>query len=428
MCVIIDRQPGIEIPFEKLVLACDINKHGYGFAIPDRGRLEIFKSTKQPNDPDEVAKLLDKYKKQRVYLHLRHATVGSVNPDNQHPFVALEQKRKPVMAFMHNGTLYGPYSPPYQDQTTSDTKLFCEKLVRPLAYKTFKACGPKNVLQDQFFQWLICKETGANSVLLFFDAFGNTLRINESKGHKFDGWWASNSYSFDTEHIRSSQRKMPGGTIWHAGQVNNNNTSGPVRYGQNATNPQSYDWQRGDNLPWQEDTDVGNLMANWEDELISTTGGESSKSGGCTSLVPVVPSPSVVKDDKRQAWEIQKMAKQLEAATKVNGDSAIMNADGPIIRSQKVERIPFVKRAQLNSLDQVGAFSENDLIELAANWPQATAALVIDLLFDRHRLKIERESLKKANDSIAEQVGQMEIRLHNQASLIKSLRGEDATS
>lgn len=90
-----------------------------------------------------------------------------------------------------------------------------------------------------------------------------------------------------------------------------------------------------------------------------------------------------------------------------------------ITRSEKITRDPFIKQAGLASLDMVGAFSEDDLVECATSWPQATAHLIIDLLHERVGY---RNSVKKYGDEAAKlrsEAGDKDARLERQAEYVQ---------
>src|SRR3990167_10959404 len=92
MCVIIDRQPGVDISENMLEIACTINKDGYGLAFAEKGKIIVHRSLGK-NEPTDVKLILDKYKDKRVFLHLRHATVGEVSEINSHPFIVNTVKK-----------------------------------------------------------------------------------------------------------------------------------------------------------------------------------------------------------------------------------------------------------------------------------------------------------------------------------------------
>jgi hypothetical protein len=215
MCVIIDRQPGVTVPFDKLETACRINPNGYGIAYAHRGRLKV-ETVVQQNDPREIQDKLERLKKHRVFLHLRYSTVGAVNADNAHPFFALKHKTDGMdMAFMHNGTL-GSYHPTGEalKDGWSDTRFFNVMFVKPLAERCQYFLGNKSVLEDPFFRRAIAKETGPTSVIVLFDAHGNVLYVNGERGQQYEGWWASNTYSFLTTHTRHSGSNYSHGAAW----------------------------------------------------------------------------------------------------------------------------------------------------------------------------------------------------------------------
>ena len=153
MCQVLMLSAGVTLPIDKLELTCDINKHGFGLAWVDNGELKIHRSVKQPNDPDEINRLLIDTIKFKRFLHLRHATVGNVNMENSHPFVLLQKGKgspKPILCMMHNGTLSN-YTPPQGDTVTSDTLLFARTMAGPLASRV-QAYSGKSVLADPIFR------------------------------------------------------------------------------------------------------------------------------------------------------------------------------------------------------------------------------------------------------------------------------------
>ncbi|HEY6021808.1 MAG TPA: class II glutamine amidotransferase, partial [Candidatus Paceibacterota bacterium] len=208
MCVIIDRKPGVTIPADMLDLACDINAHGWGIAWASKKKLHFEYSIKNPNDPKEVADMLQKLKDHRVFLHLRHATVGGIIEDNLHPFHVLVKKKHGIdLAMMHNGTLYD-WKPKDDKEVLSDSYKFVEGFIRPLALR-FNRWGGNNILPDQLFQRVVKSEVGGSSCVLLFDSLGNSYVVNPQQGKEYEGWWASNTYSFSPSHQRYSKREVP---------------------------------------------------------------------------------------------------------------------------------------------------------------------------------------------------------------------------
>lgn len=249
MCVILEIEPNVIIPTDKLDCACDINKHGFGIAYVDNNEIKIIRDVSTPNDPKVVADHLQKLKKFKRFVHLRHATVGAVNLANCHPFVVIQDKKKPRIAMMHNGTLQS-YTPPADDKITSDTAMFNAHLVRPLALRLDAYLKTKYVIDDFIFKKLVDSECNY-SVVVIFDAWGNVVKFNEQRGKQFDGWWASNDYSFSSNHQRSSTRTRP--QVVQFQNYRRDNT--PRRY-------------RGTEMPWEEvgiDTQMAAVQA-WDKE------------------------------------------------------------------------------------------------------------------------------------------------------------------
>lgn len=196
MCVIIHRQPNVEIPFDKLTSACLVNGDGWGVAIPDRGKLElrrVFES--KGNDPDKIARILEDAKGQDVFLHLRFKTKGATDLKNVHPFTVTNKKTDGIdVQFMHNGTLSD-----FGNQADCDSKVFAREIVRPL-YQALRSELGNNALRSPLFSKIMHKYAGPSSLFAVVDSLGNNLIVNKDRGVQFDGWWASNQYSFNSSH------------------------------------------------------------------------------------------------------------------------------------------------------------------------------------------------------------------------------------
>lgn len=200
MCVIIYRKPGISIPHEKLESACKVNADGMGLLAFDRGKLELRKHFEpKGNDPDTLARFFEDTKDLHVYAHLRFRTKGATDKDNVHPFGVLKTKKHGMdLQFMHNGTLSD-----YGTDSICDSKDFTKKLLTPLCEKLLKAVGPEEVTLDPTLLAILEKYAGRGSVFLLADSLGNHQIVNYTVGKEFDGWWASNEYSFNRFHRTS---------------------------------------------------------------------------------------------------------------------------------------------------------------------------------------------------------------------------------
>lgn len=196
MCVIIAREPKTDIDFEKIVSACVVNPDGWGYCIPDRGKLEIRHFfDKDGNDPEQVARLLEEAKDHNVFLHLRFRTAGNTGARFSHPFPVLTQRKHgQQIQLMHNGTLRDFDR---NDSDYPDTFHFAGEVVAPLLERVQKHAGKTKVLYDPFVEQILKKYVGSSSIITLIDSYGNHLTINKDNGNQFDGWWASNKYSFD---------------------------------------------------------------------------------------------------------------------------------------------------------------------------------------------------------------------------------------
>lgn len=208
MCVIIHRKPGVTIPFDKLKSACIVNADGMGLVAIDRGKLELRKIfEKSGNDPDTLSKFLEQAKDLHVYVHLRFRTKGATDKDNVHPFGILKSKLHGVdVQFMHNGTLSD-----FGTDKDCDSKHFAKSFLRPLSETFLKANGPENLLHDKTYCTILEKYAGRGSVFLLADNLGNHRIVNYDNGKEFDGWWASNEYSFNRYHREKDDGPSYGG-------------------------------------------------------------------------------------------------------------------------------------------------------------------------------------------------------------------------
>lgn len=199
MCVIIDKPEGVIIEPSKIESACITNPHGYGLGVYNKGKLTVKKDLEESgNDPDKVNQLLEKYKDNRVLLHLRFNTVGKTNRVNCHPFSLLTKKKHGISSFlMHNGTIHDFK----KDGDASDTNRFAREFVSPLFERSLSTIAPEQLLKDPLLMQILTRFIPSTSVITIFDSTGNVITFNGSKGYEDkDGWWASNSYSFNRNH------------------------------------------------------------------------------------------------------------------------------------------------------------------------------------------------------------------------------------
>lgn len=380
MCVILEIEPKVVIPADKLERACDINPDGFGLAYVDKESIQVIRSVKN-NDPKEVADHLQRLNKHKIFLHLRYATQGKISEDNNHPFVVLSQKKKIDIAFMHNGTIT-QYSPGAADKDFSDTYYYAKDLIRPLAHRTAAAFTRPAVLTDTFFQKLASHPAGM-SVIVFFDRWGNVLKINEKRGKQFEGWWASNEYSFDDQHSRSSARSY--GVPYQFGGAE---TRGRNDRTYNRHRPS---WRPHTRLtvPWEADPapDISSQMLGWETELAEKD--KTSTAG--TPFETVHPHdlwacPKYTNlGTKRVVIECKAIGDFLKPT---EGDILVMKDSKPTIRDIKVRRQSFVQLSGIKDLSVVGNFSAEDLEKLCKEHPVGMSQLIIDLFGEYSTLKL----------------------------------------
>lgn len=205
MCLIIDRQPGILFPEDKLEAAAINNGDGFGAALIDRGKVEIIKVYNgKNNDPDEVLRFFGDNKDVRILCHLRMKTHGTISQDNCHPFAILgdDLARGGNQFFlMHNGVLSAFAG---DDNTKVDSDNFGQWIVRPMIERALYDLTYEEVLDDPLLNRVVSHICGTSSVITLFDERGNVKHFNMQRGMKGEGWCVSNTYSFTKPSWRAA--------------------------------------------------------------------------------------------------------------------------------------------------------------------------------------------------------------------------------
>lgn len=329
MCVIIYREPNVEIPYQKLESACLVNADGMGIVTLDRGKLDIRKHfSKKGNDPELLAKALEDNKGLTTYVHLRYTTRGTTDRSNVHPFGVLTTKKHGMdVTFMHNGTLTD-----FGTKTVCDSRDFAKTLLNPLAEAFLKRFG-ENFLRDDVFNDIVSKYAGRNSVFLLADNLGNHTIINRKEGKEFEGWWASNEYSFNRYH------RTP------------------------TTNSSSYGYSKG----WERDYD-GDYKKMYGNQAVS-----EAKEPKVVSL-PKLPAPKPEGDtgttskytfNDEVPFETAKEEASKEVTTK---------------KSTFPQRTTFIELAGLTSMSDVCGLSKLEIEDMVEEFPDMATLLILDLL------------------------------------------------
>ena len=215
MCLIIQREPNFEIPFDKFKNGVLNNPDGYGLSYPEGKKLEVLRSAKTP-DVEALYRLVnEELIDKKVMLHLRYTTAGETNLRNAHPFPILEKSKDGVdLRMAHNGTL-GKFKN-MAGKGESDTRMFVRSYVRPLFKRLSKGMSVEELLTDDFTKAILEDQLTAASVLTFLDGEGNTLVCNPTGngGKQEEGWYYSNTYSFqDSYRKQSNIVKYPKGGV-----------------------------------------------------------------------------------------------------------------------------------------------------------------------------------------------------------------------
>lgn len=328
MCVIICREPGIEIPHDMLESAAIVNPDGYGISVIDRGKLETIKEA-TPNKAATIIKRLEDAKEQQVFLHLRFKTHGEINVDNCHPF-DVHTDNENVIQMMHNGVL-GDFSSGYNAKM-SDTYHFNEQILKPLVKKLIPYHDTQNssVLDDDTLLAVVEKYCGYGSKIVLYDNKDNFMIANRKGGVEYKGWWASNNYSFDRKH------RTPTTTTYYGGYV-----------GGRASGVYSFE-DKDDELPWQNDPNY---------------------------------KPPTVTKGKEKADKAAKADVQRGPASVVNISQTTAKHVNPTIVPPQM-RDTFIEMVGVNKLEQLTCMEQEDILEIVNEYPEAAVILIMDLFYE----------------------------------------------
>lgn len=328
MCVIIAREPQVLIPHDKLTSAAIVNPDGFGVSIIDRGKIDTFHMCEDKgNNARDIIKAFDDAKDHQVYMHLRYNTAGKTNIENCHPFQSFKGDGYEVQ-FMHNGTL-SSFKKTSSDY--SDTYHFNEEIIKP-TIKAFYELYGDGVLLDPTFKRILSEFKGGSSIFTLYDSNGKELILGEGK--KFEGWWASNDYSFNRAHREPA-----------ASSYEPYNSRKKLYQGYYST--------------WETD-DYGDYCPA-PDPLP-----KDSKPIASTAT-PALPKPTVSDEAKKVGLAI----KYLKATGNTN-----------VQLTPPESRITFREYASLGSLTDVCVLSEDELHELVTQKPLAATALLMDLIHE----------------------------------------------
>ena len=175
MCIAIMKPEGKVIPEDTLLECWNNNPDGAGFMYAEDGKLHIHKGFMGWSG---FWKAWKKHQDKKSVIHFRIRTHGKTDAENTHPFQVGDN-----LAFVHNGTI-GNVS--IDNKDFSDTYHFNTKLMK----KLYKA--DSRFIFKEHFQELVSAYIGW-SKLIFLDAKGNHVIVNEDKGKWDEDIWYSNT-------------------------------------------------------------------------------------------------------------------------------------------------------------------------------------------------------------------------------------------
>lgn len=371
MCVIIQRQPNVEIPFDKLASACVVNPDGWGVAIADRGKLELRHGLEKTTDPEKIMKILEDAKTLPVMLHLRYVTQGAKSLENCHPFWSLTRDEHGVdLAFCHNGTLSDWKE---NDSDYSDSYWINQKLITPLFQRTAAFVGKENILRDEFSISLLEEMAGYSSLFGLIDGSGTQLAINGDKGKEFEGWWASNEYSFNERHRTKTTSYSHHSCTTTGEHYSSAYPDDPVVDPWNG-------WEKDLQADDEKVTKVflyvnGKPMYHYYRQDGTLVKEEEAK----PVIVPPE-DPSYVEDTEDEIADMVELLDQGEDIKKVFDMHEKKMSQKLIKHCTAKQRPKFTEVCKIDDLREVTRLDPEDIAELVSFYPEAATVLIQDLL------------------------------------------------
>lgn len=403
MCVIIDRNPNIEINPEKIESACKVNPDGYGISIIDRGKMSTIKKySSDGNDAKEVIRILEEAKGFRLFTHLRYSTKGNKDEANCHPFEIFSDGDYKIM-FMHNGTLTS-----MGDVNRSDTREFAEDYLKPMVRAFYEIEG-EGILIDKNFEKIIEHFRNGGSVFMLYDSNGECLKLG--KGLQHEGWWSSNEYSFNRYHREpqtpfrtTGQGSGAGSTGQQGGWIgrrNDDSRSTPLHTITFNPHRDEYGWyDRGVWIVHIERTaEHREKRKKMEKALDSTT-------DTCTvteKKEEEKPTSNVVPLRKEDGKSEQKQEEDfLENECAAIGQAINIARKNGAEHAEHVapdNRLSFCELADIVDLSDIQILNEEELLEMVERMPLAATILIMDLLYALYK-KDTAERVRKAQENL----------------------------
>jgi hypothetical protein len=321
MCLILIREPNVNLPYDSLKNAVTNNPHGWGYVIPDRGKLEIRRHfDEKGTDPEEVMDVLENYMDKRIFLHLRFCTAGDRSKHNVHPFPALSKRKDGMQVWvMHNGTMSAYRK---AQSTYSDTFHFTNEVINPLLKRVMNYTGKTGLLKDPFVGTVLEKFIDGWSKFVLVDNYGNYTTVGD--GVQQPGYWLSNDYSFKPEY------RKPAVT---------------------TTTPKTFSYKPGHK------TTQNVIDAEYEDVY----------KGRCMPPFSTSTDNICTNDNK------EKLSNQV-TPLKVSEPQAPLDLE---------DRVKFSELLGLQSIDDLYGLTESDILDLVTEYPEVMTVLIQDLLYER---------------------------------------------
>jgi len=362
MCVILAIAPNVDIEEQKIISACEVNNDGYGMTIINDGKFETIRNI-TPNKPDDLMKRLEDARDHVRMVHLRFRTDGDISMENCHPFEVLNKNDHGIdIQFMHNGVIHDFSG---GKEAASDTYRFNELVLKPLLKRSVLALeDPTTWHEDAFVRMVLSKYAGVSNVFAVFDPIGGHIITNKNRGASYEGWWASNEYSFNRYHREPQTTK---GGYWEG------STFRPFH------------------------TSTGNGSTG-----VTTNGVTCSVPNKETKNVPFVPSTG---ENKKVLTLADHRNENLKKKGKMNASvgpaTAIIKANEDVRQYLNVDiiapdkRPTFCELMKIENLDKLAYLELQDIDDLVTEHPELTTILIMDLLYDRY-MALDKSATNKA--------------------------------
>lgn len=373
MCVIIHRQAGVEIPYEKLKNAVSRNRDGFGLITHlGSGELDVrHEFDPKGNDPEFIQSLLLDAKDHPVSLHLRYSTAGELSKLNCHPFkVGSKEDIGRDVYFFHNGTISqfstGKKGP-------SDSNLFSKAIVQHAVKMAVDAYG-EDWHKSPALSSILEYYAGTYSVFTLVDNYTGNLIINRDLGKEFDGWWASNNSYFHS----------PASTTYYSYGGSSKSTANPPGQSRAPLGSTAADSKTSCGMKTGTTSQTSSTTTTPSNEPANRSSASQTNGVGGSNVTALLPWDKRGKETENmeyvtEAELLNREAKKLKSFL----DIYTSKEDGPtngFIMFKSIGSEKFRDLAGVYSLRDLVSLDPDDIDDIVDQFPRMASMLICDLL------------------------------------------------